>query len=205
MRKITNFCVSMFGALMIGLLVAGLGEAADSTPATCDKQTVTQHLNKTNDIWKKAYSLDRWRDSTPSKAREERNAQSHRECLYRDSSKRKVTNQKQEYKKEFEDYREKKLRKLRFIRKWTPFEFGEPTISHVAIPQYIVRCETEGYYGESRWGAVNHSGSGARSVYQMMPSTYYSYSNKDNWSRRDQHKTARKIYLAEGGSPWSCS
>lgn len=85
-----------------------------------------------------------------------------------------------------------------------PYPFGEPTLARVAIPPYVVRCETRGYYGASRWTAVNAS-SGARGPYQLLPSTYYGVCSSCDWSHLDQDRAARAVWDRSGGSEWACA
>jgi hypothetical protein len=85
-----------------------------------------------------------------------------------------------------------------------PYSFGEPTLGRVAIPPYVVRCETQGYYGASRWRAVNRS-SGARGPYQLLPSTYYGVCSSCDWSHVDQDRVAREVWDRSGGSEWACA
>lgn len=83
------------------------------------------------------------------------------------------------------------------LRALTPYDCGSH--GHFAIPCPVVECESE-----YRWSAVNPS-SGARSVYQMLPSTYYGVCSSCDWSHMDQHRAAGAVWARSGGSEWVCA
>ena len=63
------------------------------------------------------------------------------------------------------------------------------------------------YIGESGGGSgaytvMNSEGSGARGKYQIMPGTYAAYGGDGSWSPADQERVAKRLYQAEGTSPW---
>jgi hypothetical protein len=95
--------------------------------------------------------------------------------------------------------------RIQFRDRYTPYFFGEPTLRWVAVPPYIIECETNGYYGEARWGALNGSGHGG--PYQIdlslhgapWPASYPS-------ARREHHRIAAELWNGgAGASHWSCS
>ena len=69
-----------------------------------------------------------------------------------------------------------------------------------AIPASIVMCESGGDYN-----AINHSGSGARGAYQLMPSTYYANGGDGSWSPADQDRVAARVWNGGAGrGQWAC-
>lgn len=93
----------------------------------------------------------------------------------------------------FEQYRASQQE----IAKLTPYDCG--SYGSFAIPCYVVDCESH-----FDWNAVNPS-SGARSVYQMLPSTYGGVCDTCDWSQPDQHLAASRVWARSGGSEWSCA
>lgn len=74
---------------------------------------------------------------------------------------------------------------------------------------YIPRCT---WYGESgpgaefakwRYSVMNTGGSGARGKFQFMPGTYHAFAKYHDWSPLDQEIAARRLFSAQGTSPWS--
>lgn len=89
----------------------------------------------------------------------------------------------------------------RALRKIAPYYFGEPMIPYVVIPPYVVRCETQGYYGPSRWTAANPSG--AVGPYQLLGKG--APFPADTWRERmENHRIALHVLRTEGPGAWSC-
>lgn len=91
-------------------------------------------------------------------------------------------------------FQQKKARKIAQWEKWTAV--------------YIPSCT---WYGESgpgpefrrsRYTTPNASGSDAYGKFQFMPGTYHTYAKYHDWSPLDQELAARKLYWAQGTSPW---
>lgn len=57
-------------------------------------------------------------------------------------------------------------REFRLVSPYPGLHEGDPYLTHLPIPAYIVECETRGYYGRSRWFARN--GSGAQGPAQLL-------------------------------------
>jgi hypothetical protein len=77
----------------------------------------------------------------------------------------------------------------------------------LAIPSYIVSCETQGYVGMARYHAVNPSSS-AGGTYQILPSTWVMYGGHGSPSEAppwEQAKVARSIWVTSGAGQWACS
>jgi hypothetical protein len=54
----------------------------------------------------------------------------------------------------------------REVAPYRGFNEGDPYLKWLAVPAYIVACETNGYRGEGRWHAANSSG--AVGPYQLL-------------------------------------
>jgi Transglycosylase-like domain/Putative peptidoglycan binding domain len=74
--------------------------------------------------------------------------------------------------------------------------------SGFSIPEYIVMCESRGNYR-----AVNSS-TGAGGAYQIEPQTWRRFGGTglpQYASKQMQDRVAKKIYQAQGSSPWQCA
>lgn len=96
---------------------------------------------------------------------------------------------------------------LTFRREVTPFYFGEGgDLEYVAIPAYIIECETEGFNGADRWNATNGSHEGP---YQLSYATFANVTRQGigdgTWSHENQHVVARHLWVTYGPSQWSCA
>jgi hypothetical protein len=70
----------------------------------------------------------------------------------------------------------------------------------VAIPSAVVWCES----GPEGTSAHNEE-SGSTKLYQFIPSTYFSVCESCDWSMRDQHIAASRVWDRSGGAEWSCA
>lgn len=77
------------------------------------------------------------------------------------------------------------------------------------IKRYIPSCT---WYGESgtgpefspaRYVMPNATGSGAYGKFQFMPGTYRIFGIYKDWSPLDQEIASRRLYGAQGTSPWA--
>ena len=76
---------------------------------------------------------------------------------------------------------------------------GDPWLRYLAVPSYIVRCETNGYHGESRWRAANSSG--AAGPYQLMPEWGRPFPANTPEEKVRNHEIASGLAL----SNWACA
>lgn len=79
-------------------------------------------------------------------------------------------------------------------------------LSHLAVPAYIVRCETQGRSGMARFHARNPS-SGAGGYAQALPSTFHTYGGSGDPEDAPplvQHRIFHAIWGDSGPSAWSC-
>jgi hypothetical protein len=79
------------------------------------------------------------------------------------------------------------------------FNEGDPYLKWLAVPAYIVSCETKGYRGEGRWHARNSSG--AAGVYQLMPFWGAPYPANTAREKVQNHEIASRLSLGN----WACA
>ena len=200
MKRLAIVAVAVFA--FAGTLTATAGSKTTpipyepAPPPQCTAQTFKPF---SADVW----SLKQWkRREVPSKT-----LKAERErlrCAASPSHRKAMKRTWRRDKREFKVYQRQRFQERREQLELTPYAFGEPTIERVAIPPYVVECETQGYYGPSRWLAVNPS-SGAKGPYQLLPSTYYEACSSCDWSHLDQHRVASVVWQRSGGSEWACS
>jgi hypothetical protein len=141
------------------LVLAGFGSsqaATNPTPYTCDYQTVKFHLDRTNNLLKKGYDTERWKDKTPLKNKEKSAIQDHKFCLVRKEDRARVENQRERYSEKFAEYRADKMYTYRLKQKIiaiTPYECTKGIWGRSVIPCYIIACESR-----YSWSAANPSG-----------------------------------------------
>jgi hypothetical protein len=90
-------------------------------------------------------------------------------------------------------------RRYRLAAPYAGLNEGDKWLRYLAVPSYIVRCETEGYYGSGRWTAYNPS-SGARNLYQFI-------GWGDPWPVNSPDDKVRAHEIASGLSlsNWACA
>lgn len=96
---------------------------------------------------KRVYAEKNWRDRTPAGGIE----------VCQTDSRRGLRNTIEHF---------KLYRSYRQIAPYRGFNEGDPYLEWLAIPAYIVACETNGYRGQGRWFAANASG--AVGPYQLL-------------------------------------
>lgn len=103
----------------------------------------------------------------------------------------------------------KKVAVLKYKLKVAQYHFTKQREWDRWTSMYIPNCI---WYGESgvgpeyarwRYSKPNSTGSGAFGKFQFMPGTYFSVGQYDDWSPLDQEIAARKLYWAQGTSPWA--
>jgi hypothetical protein len=87
----------------------------------------------------------------------------------------------------------------REVAPYRGFNEGDPYLKWLAVPAYIVSCETKGYRGEGRWHARNSSG--AAGVYQLMPFWGAPYPANTAREKVQNHEIASRLSLGN----WACA
>jgi hypothetical protein len=87
----------------------------------------------------------------------------------------------------------------RNVAPYRGFNEGDPYLKWLAVPAYIVSCETKGYRGEGRWHARNSSG--AAGVYQLMPFWGAPYPANTAREKVQNHEIASRLSLGN----WACA
>lgn len=105
-------------------------------------------------------------------------------------------NQKHYLAKQLERFR--MYRRYRQVAPYRGLSEGDPWLKWLAVPAYVVACETRGYWGHGRWRARNPSG--AIGPYQFLdwPVPWPVDSVRDKLAH---HRMAASLGL----SNWSCA
>ena len=174
----------------------------DGTPATTDGKPLVHHQHRARVILQHAYSLERWRDPTPVRAAEKRAWQRHRLAILIPKVRFSISFYRERLSDRFDRYRAKQLAvQSHCIPGVTVYSIDGVCI---AIPAYIVACETRGFYGENRWTALNPSG--AAGIYQIMPEHGRPWPVDSVADKRAHHRIAAQLYGGgSGASNWVCA
>jgi len=195
MGRVRNLAVllSTCAVLVTGVALADDGIITDQTPATCDSRSAATHIKQAKRTINAGWSRKRWRHG-PKKA-QGRAVKSHLRCLKRAKDRNRI--------KSYLRGKAAHLRLYRIYRRVAPYRGfrGEGIwLTWLAVPRYIVACETNGYHGEGRWRARNGSSS-ASGPYQML----------DTWNRpmpadTPEKKVQHHISASRLGlSNWACA
>lgn len=162
---------------------------------------MSAHVSAGRRIARESYADRRWRRTRPLSRRKARAIRYHVACLERRRDRRAIT--------VYAKRRRERLRRWRRFRRVTP----EPGLAgegrwlrHLAIPAYVVRCETRGRTGMARY-RVRGGGAGA---YQIQDPTWRNYGGTrfaptaDRASPTEQATIARSILAVQGPSAWAC-
>jgi hypothetical protein len=172
---------------------------ADATPGSCDGLTVKFHKHRAFSLIEKGHDRKRFPDKTPMKGSEKRALSKHKLCIQIEKIRDQIEERRDNATKVYESF----YKSEKFRIKYTPYYFGEPGLEYVAIPPYIVECETNGYYGEERWNAANPSG--AYGPYQIMAMHGRPAPVNSEADKRQHHKIAAHLWATGGESQWECA
>jgi len=148
----------------VGLLIAPTTQAQEEiapieTPVVKECEVGVKEFSKTV---KQTYRLKNWKNG-PKKAAQKR-VKKQLKCAASPKAKAKMKKILSEKKDFFKLYRE-----YRKVATFPGLKEGDLWLTWLSVPAWVVRAETNGYYGQSRWYATNPSG--ACGPYQLLGHT----------------------------------
>lgn len=164
----------------------------------CDGLTSTQHASEARQIIKQGYAKKRYKERHPLGEKTRSELELHISCSDHPDQLRDL---REREKRDFFDWRE--------YRKYTPYRgfSGEgPYLRWLAIPRFVVACETNGYRGRGRF-TVRGGGDGA---YQIQPPTWARWGGSkfaptaNLATPLEQAIVARRILAGQGPGAWAC-
>lgn len=148
-------------------------------------------------VAKQAWNERKWRDHTPVGPGLQQKSRTMRYCARSRRAARRMAEIWSSYKQQF-----KLWARYRYAAPEEGFTGEGKWLRWLAVPRYIVECETRGYWGEGRWLAINPSGANGPAQLLGHGQPYPA----DTASEKVEYwEIARGLYLAEGGSPWECA
>ena len=188
--------MSAVGLTILALLCAAiiaLVALADTAPAAPKEVGADDYARLAH----KAFAYSRWHDPSPVRRREARALRWMRHHAASPRVNRRM--------KEIHAYRKALFARNRSYRRVAPYPGlrGEGYwLRHLAVPAYIVHCETNGYHGEGRWRAAN--GSGAVGPYQLL-GWGAPFPARTARQKLAHHRIAAHVVAVQGLSAWACA
>ena len=171
--------------------------APDSTPNTCDAHTATWHIKDARQIIRAAYRRSHWRHRNPAKPKQRFAIAEHLRCLERGKDRKAIKRYRVARKRSFGLYRA-----YRRVAPCRGFRGEGLHLTWLAVPRYIVECETNGYHGDGRWRARNPSGAQGPAQLLGWPAPYPAMSARE---RVRYWRVARQVWLSSGPGAWACA
>jgi len=94
-------------------------------------------------------------------------------------------------------------RAYRRVAPFRGFHEGDPFLRYLAVPRYIVECETRGSHGVGRWLARNPSG--AQGPAQLMPIHAAPNPARTGAQKVRYWHIVHGLYRDYGSAPWECA
>jgi hypothetical protein len=174
------------------------GNSIDPTPTTCDRYTNTYHVRSARKMVRAAWAERKWQDRTPVHNGQREVIRYHIDCLDLRKDQRAIGRTWAKQRKQFRLWR-----RYRRAAPFAGFQGEGRYLRFLAVPAYIVACETNGYSGEGRWYAANPS-SGASGPAQLLgwgqPYPADSPSEKVRY-----WEIAASVWSSSGSEAWACA
>jgi hypothetical protein len=197
---------SLFLAAVVGMAADGIGAgprtANDSlTVNKCHGHPHKHGLRDYERLIARSWEREDAYDDDPRAEWQIDRARHYRRCARGDRVHRLMREASAQARQGYKRWQER----IQFRDRYTPYFFGEPTLRWSPIPGYIIRCETNGYYGEQRWFALSPGGHSG--PFQIDAGLHGVPHPADTRAERRIHiiKAAELYDGGAGASHWACA